>query len=544
MNKIAVFSGLAAACLLSGCLEPPKAGKTSDTGVIYRHHFIGASALSQGTNATKLKEVLTRPSTKKLGAELAKKLAPAPREYWTNHLPKKARSGAEYIEPLLPDLYASESYIEARGALARPECIIAVQLADDRASVWDKHLKDLAAAWQLGKPAEMTGQKGWEIKRRDYPNKLQFVRAGKWVLLSFGSDKNPLSADGLQTLGKSGSPVKALAANALLEFEADLPRIAPGVPALANRHLPPTQLTVFGRGEFIRTEAQLRYGQSLNWKFEPWRIPTNVIPDTIISFTAAQGLAPLLSRIEGVTELGVKPTPNQIALWGIGDAQGQVFASVPVSNATNTIQRLAQSLPNVVLKHFPQVMGNFGWVSNRATILWQGLPFIVPYLQPIRSGSSDYVLFGMFPRVQTSNAPPAELFGQLGDRKDLAYYDWEVTGQRVTHARQLVALAHLINKRRVEADTNHVGELWLRDVAEVLGPTVTEITVKSQNELNLVRKSHIGFTGFELAALSLWLESEHFPLRFELRPPVDKRPPNSVAPKPGGSSSPPAGTKR
>jgi hypothetical protein len=129
----------------------------------------------------------------------------------------------------------------------------------------------------------------------------------------------------------------------------------------------------------------------------------------------------------------------------------------------------------------------------------------------------DYLFFGMFPRVQSSNSAPPQLFAQLGDRKDLAYYDWEVTGERVSHGRQLYQLAHIINKRLVP-DPKFVGEAWLQDLGEVLGPTVTEITVKGQNELNLVRKSHIGFTGFELATLSLWLESEHFPLRFEMRP--------------------------
>ena len=532
MNKLAVFLGLAAACLLSGCLEPPKAGKTSDTGVIYRHHFIGATALSQGTNGTKLNEVLARASTKNMGAELAKKLAKAPREYWTNQLPRKAQSGAEFIEPLLPDLFAFESYIEARGLIAKPECVIAVQVGDDRAKVWDKNLKDLANVWQLGKPAETTvqGQKGWEIKRRDYPNKLQFVRAGKWVVVSFGSDQLPLSTETLQALPKSGAPVKALGTNALLEWEADLPRIAPGIPALSNRRLPPTRLTVLGRGEFIRTEAQFRYGQSLNWKFEPWRIPTNLIPDTIISFTAAQGIAPVLSAMEGISELGLKPMPNQAILWGIGEGQGQVFAAVPVSDATNTIQKLAQNLPKTMVKHFPRAMGNFAWVSNRASILWQGLPFVVPYLQPVTVYDSHYVLFGMFPRLPTSNAPPPELFGQLGNRKDLAYYDWEVTGPGTARARGLYSLAHLINKRLVP-DANAVGEVWLRDIAELLGPTVTEITVKSQNELNLVRKSHIGFTGFELATFSLWLQSPHFPVRFELRPPVELPAANPARPK-------------
>ena len=544
MNKLAVILGLAAACLLSGCLEPPKGAKTSDTGVIYRHHFIGAAALPHGTNATKLKEVLDRQSTKTMGAELAKKLARAPREYWTKHLPKGAKNGAEFIEPLLPDLVASESYIEARGSIAKPEFVIAVQLSDERANAWNKNLKDLAAAWELGKPADATasGAKGWEIKRRNYPNKVQFLRAGKWSVLSFGSDQLPLATETLQTLSKSSAPTKALAANALLEFEADLPRIAPGIPALANRHLPPTQLTVFGRGEFIRTEAQFRYAQSLNWKFEPWRIPTNLIPDNIACFTVAQGIAPLLSSIEGFSDLGLKPVPNQATLWGIAQAQGQVFAAVPVNNASNTVQKLAPTLPRLMLKHFPKAMGNFAWVSNRAEILWQGIPYIVPYLYSVKNPESDYLFFGMFPRLPTSNSAPAELFAQLGNRKDLTYYDWEVTGPRMPQARQLYQLGHIINKRQLP-DAKSAGELWLQDLTEVLGPTVTEITVKSQKELNLVRKSHIGFTAFELATFSIWLQSERFPLGFEFRPPATV-PPLNALPARGPSNAPAPAPKR
>jgi len=437
----------------------------------------------KGTNATKLKEVLERESTKKLGAEALKKLARAPREYWTRHLPKKAANAAELIEPLLDDLSQSESHIEARGSTARPECIIAVRLSDERAKLWDKNLKELAGAWQLGKPTDVTSQgfKGWEIKRREFPNKVQFLRAGEWVLAGFGAEQLTVTTEALQAISKTRAPTKALTTDVLLEVEADLPRFTPRILALANRRLPPTHLTVFGRGEFVRTEAQFRYGQSLNWKFQPWRIPTNVIPDGIISFTAAQGIAPVLNSIEGVSDLGLKPLPNQILTWSIGDAQGQVFAAVPMDNATNAIEKLAPTLPKLVLKHFPGVMGRFLWASNRAEIIWQGLPYIVPYLTALKSGDNPYLFFEMFPRVQTSNSPPAQLFAQLGDRKDLAYYDWEVTGQRATHGRQLY---------------------------------------KSQNELDLVRKSHIGFTGFELATLSLWFESPGFPFKIEPRPPT------------------------
>src|SRR5256885_9560577 len=131
MKKLRLFLGLALASFLAGCLEPPRGSKASDTGVIYRHHFIGLVGIMQGTNATKLKEVLERDSTKKLGAEALKKLAHAPREYWTGRLPKKAADGAELIEPLLGDLSQSESYIEARGSTARPDCVIAVRVSEE-----------------------------------------------------------------------------------------------------------------------------------------------------------------------------------------------------------------------------------------------------------------------------------------------------------------------------------------------------------------------------------------------------------------------------
>src|SRR4051794_39876071 len=147
MKKLALFLGLAVASLLAGCLEPPRGSKASDTGVIYRHHFTGLTGIMQGTNAIKLKEVLERESTKNLSAEAVKKLAHAPREYWSKHLPKKAADGAEFVEPLLADLSQSESYIEARGSTAKPECVIAARVSEERAKVWDKNLKDLAGAW-------------------------------------------------------------------------------------------------------------------------------------------------------------------------------------------------------------------------------------------------------------------------------------------------------------------------------------------------------------------------------------------------------------
>lgn len=536
MKRLGVVIGLAAALVLVGCLEPPRGSKSPDTGVIYRHHFAGMTAIAAGTNAAKVKEVSELPALKRMASEVVAKLAKAPRELWKKHLPAKASNGGELILPILEDIFAAESLVEVRGSLARPEWIVAAQISDDRARLWDKNLRALTAAWELGKPAEVTahGFKGWEIKRGGYPNRVQVLRAGKWMVAGWGSDKLPLSTELLEAAAKSGRLETALATNVLLNLEADLPRIGTVVPAMGNYRFPPVQLSVSGRGEFLRTEAQFRYSQPLSWKFEPWRIPTNIIPEKIVTFTAAQGIAPLLKTIEGVPELGLKQLPNQVSMWGIGDAPGQVFAAFPYENASNAMQKLAHTMPPVLSKRFSDAMGQIGWVSNRAALLWQGIPFVVPYLEPLRVAGTEYLFFGMFPRLVGSNAPPAELFAQLGGRKDLVYYDWEVTGARLPHARQLYQLNYLARKRLLP-DSKSAGEVWLRALGDVIGPTITEISVKSPTELSLVRKSHIGFTAFELTTFSLWLESGGFPLRFEPRPPV---PGSNAVPRKATSGAP------
>jgi hypothetical protein len=52
---------------------------------------------------------------------------------------------------------------------------------------------------------------------------------------------------------------------------------------------------------------------------------------------------------------------------------------------------------------------------------------------------------------------------------------------------------------------------WLAAVGPLLGNTVTEVTFKSPNELNIVRKSHLGLNSLELILFSHWLARPDFP---------------------------------
>ena len=50
--------------------------------------------------------------------------------------------------------------------------------------------------------------------------------------------------------------------------------------------------------------------------------------------------------------------------------------------------------------------------------------------------------------------------------------------------------------------------------------TVHRLARLPPQELVLVRRSHVGFTGFELATLSLWLDTPGFPFEFDLPAPI------------------------
>jgi hypothetical protein len=161
------------------------------------------------------------------------------------------------------------------------------------------------------------------------------------------------------------------------------------------------------------------------------------------------------------------------------------------------------------------------WISNRAEWLWTGLPMVVPHLRAERSGQQEYLLAGLFPAPGNSNAAPAELFAQVMGRTNLVYYDWELTDQRLPHARHTFQVSDIVSGRNLRS-TNFATQRWIGEVAPLLGNTITEVTLSGPKELSLVRKSDIGLTGFEIVLLGRWIDSPRFPFHYE-PPPLLRR---------------------
>jgi hypothetical protein len=326
-----------------------------------------------------------------------------------------------------------------------------------------------------------------------------------------------------------GEPLATAAGNAVLELDADLPALGTWFPILARHPLPPLRATVSGRGEMLRTEMTLRYSGKLPIKTDAWQLPRHFINDPLVSFTAARGIAPLWSNFKWLRDLEITPTPNQIVTWGMAYDQTQLFFAFPTSDPTNTIATLATRVPGFTTHFVERPVGSFLYLSNRAEVVWEGLPFLIPNLRTLRDGDQGFVAGGTVPNPPLTNPPPAELYGQFLDRPDLVYYDWELTHLRLSHARQFYQLQSILNSRQVPG-TNAPVERWLLAISPHLGNSVTEVTLASPTELRLVRKSVLGLTGFELATLARWIDSPSFPFGFEPPPPI-RRPDASAAGK-------------
>jgi hypothetical protein len=478
----------------------------------------------------RLRAIDALPASAELRGDLAQKLARGAFIFWQKDLPAGAMEQTALLRPLFEDLMTAENFVDVRGPVGKTQTAIAIELSDERARLWSTNLWQSLRAWKFDAPTEITveGVKGWEARRNQAPKVFQLLRSGKWLAVGLGEDRPDALGLMLQHAAKSGRPLPSLT-NGFLEVQADLPGLGKWFPVFTQFSLPPAHLTMTGRGESVRAEMLLQFPDKVPWTLEPWRIPTNLVSEPLTSFSVARGIAPLLDRVQGFPKLGLEPTPSQICAWGISNDEARVYFAVPVPDGAGALRQLARTGPGFVLSKFSSAMGNFLYVSNRHELIWSGLPFIAPNLRTTNDAGTQYIMGSIFPLYPKAYPIPDELYAQVRGRTNLMYYDWEDTPQRLAHSRQLYRLAIIADRRQPDS-TNTPSHRWLSAIRPQLGNTITEIARTGPREIQLVRKSQMGLTGFELATFSAWLDSPGFPFRLEL-PPSLPRPGTTARPR-------------
>jgi hypothetical protein len=366
------------------------------------------------------------------------------------------------------------------------------------------------------------------VKREDAPNTVLWVEAGQWLVLGIGQNFLPTASEALRRIKTDGRPVPP-ASGYWLQMEADLPRLQKALRLPQWIRWPNVAFTLVGAGDYLRSTLRIAFAESMTGPLHPWRVPTNIIREPLVSFSAMRGLGPLLETCPTVSKLQLNPAPNELFLWAQDGTVFQTFWAWPAPDATNTLKRIAEAAPALVSPEMQKRgLGHIIWLSTNSQVFWQALPAITPFLKRAEDGGREFITGGLFPPLRSTNPPPPDLLAQFIHRTNLLYYDWEITQSRLAQW-QVISQLFAIIADKPQLTTNYAGLPWLLKIGPHLGNTVTEISVNSPREWSLNRKSHLGLTGVELVTLVRWLESTNFPrLSLDLpRPPRRSAPPSN-----------------
>jgi hypothetical protein len=472
--------------------------------VVLKFHFAGFDRVRANKEANQLNKVLSVEETTAFKGELFKRLSASVSEAIFG---EKISAQSSLLEPLFEDLYKSEWGITIYGIKgAASEVFIAVSAPGPRQTIWDNNL--LKAVEVCGGKAtnrKFGALSGWEAKVNGNLNLIRLTKSGDWLVVGLASNKFNAFDELLGKVHGQSYPA-AFTSNNWFEADVDL-RWLSGVRTPFSGGANYANIAMSSRSGDVRTLITLSYGSAVKWNYEPWQPPQELISDPLVSFTAINGAASLLNEIDVIKKLNLQSMPNQLYLWAQGITPFSTFFAVPVKNATSLMNEFAVKLPPILIStNSISRDGNIYWVSNKAELVWQGLPLMTPFLKAASDKNGQYIFGGLFPAAPSKKNPaPAELYKQFSTRTNLMYYDWEFTRERILQWAQLYQILPLFTKIP-QIPESRTGQKWIMKIAPELGDAATEMILKNSNEVLIVRRSTTGLTGFELLQLARWVD--------------------------------------
>ncbi|MBM3846415.1 MAG: hypothetical protein FJ405_09035 [Verrucomicrobia bacterium] len=513
------FESLVGALMALALSFHTTAAADTSAAPVFHFHSVGSSGFLMSTQGLVFQQVWKMPEAEPVRAQLQSSIGKAFLTAGAGLLEENAASLTPSAAELLRDVIEHESWLDVRGAPGKLEWVLVTKVPEARHTDWAKAWESFSKAGGCAAPSSISwGGVSGSAAKSDKQT-FSWVSAQGWFAVGLGPAVPSQWEKVLSTLKASGRPASELQTN-WLRVKADLGRLRAGFPMIPEFVASQLDLTFRGRGEMVRTEGTLRFSEPLNWKPEPWDIPANHIRDPLVGFTAARGIEPLLRRYEEAKKLGLQSYPNQAVSWSLGVVPYFLYATYPQQNVSNILWHVLPKLPSVITNH-GDLSGSLSFVTNNAAILWQGMPFMAPALKPLWDGTREYLLAAMAPPPGSKLRPPTELFSFMS-KSNLAFYEWEITEERVS-AWRTIYQATLLGFLRNSPKTNAASFKWMEALGRGrrLGNTATEVTVTGPNELTVTRTGHAGLTGFEIVSMLRWFDSSNFPFTFEPTPKMD-----------------------
>jgi hypothetical protein len=506
------------------------AGAQSQPDLIARIHFAGADRIAADPNHSAFTNEFCSAEAKALESQTLDKLSRAPGVWFKSKIAAGAGDGSAQLRPLLDDFLKSEWLLEMRDAPGSPEYVLAIRLDDSRAQLWSKNLAAVLQSWTgIGISRETSGN--WELKKHEPPDLIRFVRVQDWVVVGIGEDQLPLTGQVFQNFSNLGLLFKD---EGWLSASLNWPRLAQILPSLKEFDFPKIQMKVAGRSGNLQLTGRFSLSQPLP-PLENWRLPSSVIRQPLVSFTAARGAGPWLVKQPWMRPFELQPQPDQLFIWALARIPFQTFAAEPVPDTKAALAQLDQRL-STDTSWQRLFVSPFTLTMTNDEISWRGIPFMTPNVRAVREPAGGFLVGGFSPNPPKT--PPPELFAAL-NQTNLVYYHWENTSERLKELPQLSQLMLLLTRHR-QLDGQSVAGRWLGRIGPALGNSDTEVTQAAPDELAFQRTAPGGLTAIELLAFANWLEAPQFPA-FDLRlPPPRVRPGQKPVNLPVASPAAPA----
>jgi hypothetical protein len=487
---------------------------------VARIHWVGMKQLADETNAAHPMAIWNLPESGKLERQTLDKLSLAPWPLLHRNLDTNA---AALLRPLLDDLVAEESCLEVRQTTNQPgQLVLAIRLNDQRAALWQTNLaRVLESLTGIRPDPAPAGRYGWSLKKHHDPDLLELTRVDGWTVFGAAQDRNALLGDLLARLRQGQPPFPAGMNHDWLTADLDPALLIPCLTTLNSlspyavinpqpstfNHL---HVAVTGNGTNVLMHGTADFPQPLVLDLKPWNIPTNLIDESLCSFTLVRGVKPWLETLPAWNHLQIGPPPDQICFWAMPGLGMLSYFAAPLPGASNAVDRLAKLvLQNQDRWLATNGLARFGRSTTFNGLEWKGLPYMTPFLQSVSVGSQNFVFGGGIPAVEANPLSLQPLRAVL-NLTNLVYHDWEITGPRINQWLYMGQFVRLVS-HRAQLPTDSPGVLWLLAVAPKLGASLTDITQTGPSQLSFTRQSSIGFTGIELQLLADWLESPQFP---------------------------------
>jgi hypothetical protein len=507
-------------CCLLSCLTALGDSALEGNRPWLRWHFAGTKAIKTNKEAPTVNEIWRLPESKRLANVLVDRLSQAPEREIFGANASAPTVRRRIIKEFVEGLFSYESIGEFNGNPSEhPNLTIGIKLPLTQLDDWDRNIRRYLGTlgWEAPEENPDNDNLDWTAAHENPALLARLIKQADWLLFSIGPDGFSQLPEWNANITDNHPPT--LTDKAALEIDGDLESLAQWLGSISVPSLPSFSAIFKPEETSVRTEATFHLKKEIQTPLPDWQPPTEHIFEPIVSFSGARGLSPFVESLPVSEKLAREGIPEQFFSWSrpaiISTNSIPLFPMYvgwPIPNDQISIADLTKRLPLIA---GPGIMksGSARLVSfpDRNESIIQILPsFIQPFVRGVTNKTHGVRIAGLFPLSRTPSPAPSALFDQLNSKENIVYYQWEITQRRIETYKTLIRFLSFMFQKP-QGEPRGAGFQWLTAIESKMGNAVTIVTAPEPKRLELVRKSHSGFTGLELTAIARWIEASSFP---------------------------------